>query len=120
MHYLNDHFYSYIYSQIWFSITESFVLIVITLALKKDFKDNLIFNIAAGISLSHAIQLLMDEITNIDSIGRNLFLGIGDVLTLFALLRRTRLEKLKTVIGSCALLLISFHVMFADDASTSF
>lgn len=122
MHYLNDHFFSFWYSQIWFSGTEVFTFIIASFALDQSFNDPFFINIAAGISLAHIIQLLVDEFTNMNRIGRNLFLLLGDGLVFAALVQRNSTYKLKfSMIGSITgVLLILFHLMFADDASTSF
>jgi hypothetical protein len=127
IHYLNDRFFPYFWSQIFFSVTEliSFTLCGLNLANDKQHHQNLNF-VLAGTSAAHIIQLLFDE--NFIIFGgliaalRNIMLLIGDLSACYAAwgLVKSASKAHLIVLGIALGELLLFHSIFADEASFSY
>ncbi|KAI8901318.1 hypothetical protein BC833DRAFT_157740 [Globomyces pollinis-pini] len=124
MHYLNDRYYPMFYSQIYFSVTEIFSMMVMALHVNsKNQKYPYLLLMVGGTALCHALQLGLDEsLMNFDwrIILRNCLLMIGDVFTTFStwnLIGKSIRRKGVYFILICICEIILFQLLFADFAS---
>ncbi|KAJ3341481.1 mitochondrial import inner membrane translocase subunit tim54, partial [Kappamyces sp. JEL0680] len=108
IHYMNDRYYPYYYSQLFFTISELSCQLIAIAHIRKDariYRTALIY--LGGSALSHIAQLLMDEPLLITSNGgttfRNLALVAGDAANLYAAwtLSGKWRRKLWSFVGVC-------------------
>lgn len=125
IHYLNDRYFPYYHSQLYFTLSELFCQIVAILHIPNDGKiHGKLLKMMGGTALSHIIQLALDEpliITrNLGTTFRNLALLSGDLMLLIAawgLLGGKGKSKAIELFGICIMHLVLFRLFFADDAS---
>ena len=126
MHYLNDRYFPYYSSQLYFSISEFVCTTIAVVHIRSDFKPHqylLLF--LGGSALAHMIQLVMDEpflvTSNTGTTIRNFMFFSGDLAnfasswTLSGIWRR----KIMHFLGVCFAQLLFFRLFFADEASYS-
>jgi len=125
IHYLNDRYYPYYYSQLYFTLSELYCQIIVTAHISRNGKIYpFLLTVLGGTALSHVFQLLMDEPWIIsDRLGptfRNLFLFFGDLAMVYCawtILGGKRKGKLVQFFVVCFFKLLVFHIFFADKAS---
>ena len=125
IHYLNDRYYPYYHSQLYFTLSELYCQIVAITHISRNGKSYpLSLSLMGGTALSHVFQLLMDEpwiITdNSGTTFRNISFLFGDLAMVYcawAILGGKRKGKLLQFFGICFFKLLTFHLFFADKAS---
>ena len=132
IHYLNDYYFDFYRSQLYFTVTEMFTFSVCTWLLDSRVRSSsLLLYVCMGTACYHAVQLLMDEGVNLLGMGtlsqllRDGYLLLTDLSIVRAVYGaghlqikrdplRYRLIKISLVM---LMNMLAFHFIFADDAS---
>lgn len=127
IHYLNDRYYPFYNSQLYFTLSELFCQIVAIVHIPANGKTYpFLLTLMAGTALSHIAQLVMDEpwiVTgSVGTTFRNFALLSGDIALFFSawsIMGGRRKANLFNILGVCVIKLITFQLFFADKASFS-
>jgi hypothetical protein len=126
MHYLNDRYFPYYSSQLYFSLSELVCTVIAILHIRNDFlPQRSLLVLLGGSALAHIIQLVMDEplliTSNPGTTFRNLMFFAGDVANLAAAWTLSGLWRRKIIhfLCVCVAQLLFFRLIFADQASYS-
>jgi hypothetical protein len=141
IHYLNDRYFGMFSSQLYYTVTELYCILVMichvdkgapTLGNRWREARNVCLTLSAGISLSHIVQLGMDEPFFIGSTMyltiRNIAIGGSDILNYYAALLllsgkgRFFLSRpvFFRIVAIATANLVMFQLLFADVASFKF
>jgi hypothetical protein len=124
IHYMNDRYFPYYYSQLFFTLSELSCQIISIIHVPKNepvFRYALVY--LGGTALSHLIQICMDEpflvTSNPGTTFRNFSLFIGDAFNLYAAytLSGKWRRKIWYFAWVSTVQLIAFYFFFADKAS---
>ncbi|KAI3657645.1 hypothetical protein MP638_001364 [Amoeboaphelidium occidentale] len=132
IHYFNDAFYEFFYSQLYFSLSDLVVFICGTyLLVQKTTLPIEILSVCLGINAFHIIELLLDEHflifnPNFGLVLRNLALFFADFLFIVSVwslktfkhaFLYSKRKILYTILGSIVFNFTVFRLLFADHAS---